>query len=566
MWKVKLVGALLSLFIIGTVIFLVLDPGGDIYNQYLSLGGSSKSGFESKKEFNYQAEIKASKEEKNNSNNTNGLREVVYFNQARAGLISEFGGWEGNNYVDVGKEKPYSVAHSGCGPTSAAEFEAQQGKYPDLANPEAMVKFWAANGLIAFGSVDGERIEGPGQKFGIQRYAELQGYESEKLPLEFINDETKAKEWWVDHLSKNHWVINLLGHSGYNNYRGTPIVWTSRGHFVSFYGLDGDKPITWDVGDGAKAGNAYDFHTIWNDSRPMHNLDDTLWNTAIWNSDALNGTGGSQSAEGINKLTSSMKFYNRLYKDNTGEVVDMECYSFKTTATDKKNFTVYVDAGHGTGPMTDSEGEYVFPTSDRIPKGSADGSSDLGDAFESRSTGESEFTIDIALKLKDLLLAEGYDVIMSRTSSERKVSNGGAAVFANEFADICLSIHWNGSETGTAKGTISFYYDDSSTSSVGYNYSGMGAKWGKTSSSISKSKDLATMCTNKLVNNVGFSKNDGGTRAEYYRILGYAAVPTTLVEVGFGDNATDRPLLDGKRVEIANSLLEAVNEYYDKYK
>lgn len=70
MWKVKLVGALLSLFIIGTVIFLVLDPGGDIYNQYLSLGGSSKSGFESKKEFNYQAGIKENKEEKNNQNSS----------------------------------------------------------------------------------------------------------------------------------------------------------------------------------------------------------------------------------------------------------------------------------------------------------------------------------------------------------------------------------------------------------------------------------------------------------------------------------------------------------------
>lgn len=58
MWKVKLVGGLLALFIIGTMIFLVLDPGGDIYNQYLSLGNSYKSGFESKKEFNYQSEIR----------------------------------------------------------------------------------------------------------------------------------------------------------------------------------------------------------------------------------------------------------------------------------------------------------------------------------------------------------------------------------------------------------------------------------------------------------------------------------------------------------------------------
>lgn len=86
MWKVKLICALLSLFIIGTVIFLVLDPGGDIYNQYLNLGENTKSGFESKKEFNYQSELADKKDEKNsqnsgvNSNQSEDTQKVIEMN------------------------------------------------------------------------------------------------------------------------------------------------------------------------------------------------------------------------------------------------------------------------------------------------------------------------------------------------------------------------------------------------------------------------------------------------------------------------------------------------------
>lgn len=576
MWKVKLVGGLLALFIIGTMIFLVLDPGGDIYNQYLSLGNSSKSGFESKKEFNYQSEIRdnQNKQQQGITNNTE-LREVVYFNQAKAGMTSEFGGWEGNNLVDVGKSAPYSIKDSGCGPTSAAEFEAQQGSHSDLANPENMTKFWADNGLIVFGSVSGGRITGPGATDAIKRYAEIQGYKYDVLPQEAWNDEAKAKEWWNNHLSNNHWVIDLLGQS--QGSRGTPIEWTNNGHFVSFYGLDGDKPITWDVGKTARAGKGYDFHTIWNDSRPISNDTNKYWNTAIWNESAGSGSSGSgsnpgkqEAADGVIKLTSNMKFADRTYGYTKGQVADMECYSFKTTAANKKNFTVFVDPGHGKGEYTEKVGEFIFPTDDYIKKvvggKEQDGSSDVGKAVEDRGE-ETDFALAVGLKLKDLLLADGYDVIMSRTSNTRKVSNGGVGILANQYADIFVAIHWNasGDGSGAARGTETFYYDDSAPSSIGYTYSGMASKWGKTSSSIQKSKSLATELTNNITSQVGFPKHGTGISAQYERVLGYTTIPAVLVETGFGDNATDKALLS-KHDEIAKAYLDGINSYYNSNK
>ena len=74
---------------------------------------------------------------------------------------------------------------------------------------------------------------------------------------------------------------------------------------------------------------------------------------------------------------------------------------------------------------------------------------------------------------------------------------------------------------------------------------------------------MASFITNSLTGNGGFTKHGAGVSKQYERVLGYATIPAVLVEVGFGDNAADLQLLNGKRNEIADSFLEGINNYYN---
>ena len=68
-------------------------------------------------------------------------------------------------------------------------------------------------------------------------------------------------------------------------------------------------------------------------------------------------------------------------------------------------------------------------------------------------TPESKVTLQLALKLKEKLLAAGYDVLMIRESDNVQLDNIARTVIANQTADCHIALHWD----STSKDKGAFY-------------------------------------------------------------------------------------------------------------
>ena len=171
---------------------------------------------------------------------------------------------------------------------------------------------------------------------------------------------------------------------------------------------------------------------------------------------------------------------------------------------------------------------------------------------------EPEFSLKVALKLKDLLINKGYRVVMSRTDFNQNISNGARSAIAGETSDIMVSIHSN---TGKNSGTLSFYPGDNDYIS-GDTYPGYTSIMGLTKSNIELSKKLATNMENNITMTTGLKNK--GTHSAVIRIFSYSSIPTCLVEVGFADNADDAKILSTKKDAIATSMANAIDQYFNK--
>jgi N-acetylmuramoyl-L-alanine amidase len=65
-----------------------------------------------------------------------------------------------------------------------------------------------------------------------------------------------------------------------------------------------------------------------------------------------------------------------------------------------------------------------------------------------------ELTLQVALKLEEILMERGFEVLMVRTSNDVNISNAERAAVANDAgADAFIRIHANGSEDGSVNAT-----------------------------------------------------------------------------------------------------------------
>ena len=123
-----------------------------------------------------------------------------------------------------------------------------------------------------------------------------------------------------------------------------------------------------------------------------------------------------------------------------------------TEAPGRKNFTVCVNAGHGTAG---GSGFQTLSHPDGTPKVTG-GSNAEGAVYSTAiSTGmtfadgtpESSVTLMTAMALKDYLLQDGYDVLMIRESDDVQLDNIARTVIANNCADIHIAIHFDSTQS-----------------------------------------------------------------------------------------------------------------------
>ena len=149
---------------------------------------------------------------------------------------------------------------------------------------------------------------------------------------------------------------------------------------------------------------------------------------------------------------------------------------------------------------------------------------------------ESEFTLDVSLKLKEELERRGYTVILTRDKQDVNLSNAERAIIANKAkADAFIRIHANGSENSKIKGAMTLCQ----TKNNPYN--------GKF---YAKSRKLSECVLNKLSENTKCKKRCI-QETDTMSGINWASVPVTIVEAGYMSNKEE-------------DLLMATDEYRQK--
>lgn len=125
--------------------------------------------------------------------------------------------------------------------------------------------------------------------------------------------------------------------------------------------------------------------------------------------------------------------------------------------TNRKNIVIGVNAGHGTKGGT-SKKTYCHPdktpklTGGTTAKGSIKAVAVSGGMTFSDGTPESKVTLRTAQILKDMLLEDGYDVLMLRDGDDVQLDNVARTVICNNMTDCHIAIHFDGDGLDYDKG------------------------------------------------------------------------------------------------------------------
>ncbi|MEW9700141.1 N-acetylmuramoyl-L-alanine amidase [Paenibacillus sp. SI8] len=190
-------------------------------------------------------------------------------------------------------------------------------------------------------------------------------------------------------------------------------------------------------------------------------------------------------------------------------------------------YTVVVDAGHG--------------------------GSDPG-AIGVNGLQEKDVNLDITQKLRDELLQQGYDVVMTRTD-DRYWSLAQRVEYANnQNADFFVSVHANSHANSKVNGSMVLYYDDA--------YPQEDYPASETMKLMTPySKDLAQNVLNALVAASGTANLGLVPSAVYVARMG--TVPSILVETAFLSNSSEAALLadDATRAKMAAGIAKGIAAY-----
>ncbi|TVY11899.1 N-acetylmuramoyl-L-alanine amidase [Paenibacillus cremeus] len=167
---------------------------------------------------------------------------------------------------------------------------------------------------------------------------------------------------------------------------------------------------------------------------------------------------------------------------------------------------------------------------------------------------EKEVTLDIAGRLRDLLVQHGYEVAMSRTT-DTYVSLSDRVAFTNaQNADLFVSIHANEYSSPTTRGAMVLYYDDAYPQS---SYPASDAMRALTP----QSKALAQDVLDSFVGTTGLT-NRGLVESAVY-VVRMGQIPSILVETAFLSNQADAALLADStmRQTMAQGIARGIEAY-----
>lgn len=224
---------------------------------------------------------------------------------------------------------------------------------------------------------------------------------------------------------------------------------------------------------------------------------------------------------------------------------------YKTTATNPNGIVITVNAGHGTSggssQKTQTHPDGTAKVTGGTTKAGAKESIAIseGMTFSDGAT-EAEINLKVALKLRDKLLAKGYNVLMIRETSDVQLDNIARTVIANNNSHAHIAIHYDSSTSD--KGAFYMQVPDVDSYKKMYPVSTMWQRHDRLGNSlISGLKEKNVKIFGKGKMEIDLTQTS------------YSTIPS--VDIELGDKITDHN--DAENDKRAEGLLAGINKYFD---
>lgn len=239
-----------------------------------------------------------------------------------------------------------------------------------------------------------------------------------------------------------------------------------------------------------------------------------------------------------------------VWKYSDFSVINSGSATMYTAIEHRKNIVVGVNAGHGTeggsekttyshpdktGKVTGGTNAYGVVMSTCVSSGMT---------FKD-GTPESVITLKEAQILKDMLLANGYDVLMIRDGEDVQLDNVARTVICNNAADCHISVHWDSDGLDYDKGVFYCAVPDQ-------------LKKMEPAASTWQSSEKLGQC---LIDSLAAQKTKifaKGTMDMDLTQTAYSSIPSVDIELGNQSSKTDDETLS----KLAAGILSGIDSYF----